>query len=209
MITARRLDLTQLEESKILTLVEVKTTATCYLQFMQKTMPELQEYLPVLYNNHEKWFTASLQTKNMKFRLNAAQVSYSKEQSRLEKERTRGQKIIDEAMINPEMAMLQKSLKRLEQQVKNHKKSPQAPKGNATSSKATWDGGVKGAKIAAKKLRKNHFPSRTSRRKQRSGAGQQPTLHKHKTTKQLTRQKLAPKRTGPKRAAPVSGNSTK
>ena len=101
MITARRLDLTQLEESKTQILVEVKSTVTNYLQFMQKTMPELQECLPSIYNHHETWFTSTLHQKNLKYRLNAAQLSYNKEQSRLEKERTRGQQLIDEAMINP------------------------------------------------------------------------------------------------------------
>jgi hypothetical protein len=88
MITACRLDLTKMEASKTQILVEVKSTITSYLQFKQKTMPGLHECLPSIYNHHEAGFTTTLHLKILRYRLNAAQISYSKKQSRLEKERT-------------------------------------------------------------------------------------------------------------------------
>jgi hypothetical protein len=135
--------------------------------------------------------------KNLKYRLNAAQISYNKEQSRLEKERTRGQQLIDEDIINPEMAVLQKSLKLLEQQVKNLKRSPQAPKGPASSSKVTGGGGVNGAKKSHQKTlkKKSSQPSQPKKKPSRSVAPTHPWTRQD--NKARHKAKKAPKKGGP------------
>jgi hypothetical protein len=96
-------------------------------------------------------------------------------------------------MIIPEMAILEKSLKLLERQVKILKRSPQAPKGPASSSKFIGMEGSTVRKTPPKQIRKRHLPSRASPRRNCPGVWHRPTLRRDKPTRQHTKRKMPPK----------------